>query len=60
MVMRKASITQKDKMNKLFPIWEGLYIIDQEVCKGTYRLRKADGTLIPSVWHSDNLMKYYA
>lgn len=61
LVLKKASIAQREKsQGKLSHNWEGLYIVDEEIWRGTYCLKCKDGTLIPNTWHIDNFRQYYA
>ena len=49
------------KKDKLKPKWEGLFIIDQVLTGGAYRLRNAsDNRLEPNPWNAARLRRFYA
>ena len=49
------------RKDKLKPMWEGPFIIDQVLTGGAYRLRKAsDNRLEPNLWNASRLRRFYA
>ena len=49
------------KKTKLEPKWEGLFIIDQVLTGGAYRLRDASNNRIePNPWNAARLRRFYA
>ena len=49
------------KKTKLEPKWEGLFIIDQVLTGGAYRLGDAsDNRLEPNPWNATRLRRFYA
>ncbi|XP_076904693.1 uncharacterized protein LOC143560236 [Bidens hawaiensis] len=46
-VFRNVEASNAKLPGKLAPTWEGPYEIDEVLGKGTYKLKKLDGTLIP-------------
>ncbi|PKU60276.1 hypothetical protein MA16_Dca027859 [Dendrobium catenatum] len=45
--------------NKLSPLWEGPYLVAAMVKPGTFKLKDAEGKMLPRTWNIDNLRKYY-
>nr|GEX17002.1 reverse transcriptase domain-containing protein [Tanacetum cinerariifolium] len=44
---------------KLSPKWEGPYEVTKALGDGAYKLRSADGTVLPRMWNVANLKKCY-
>ncbi|PKU78892.1 hypothetical protein MA16_Dca000236 [Dendrobium catenatum] len=47
------------QQNKLSPLWEGPYLVAAMVKPGTFKLKDAEGKMLPRTWNIDNLRKYY-
>ncbi|KAI0503836.1 hypothetical protein KFK09_014779 [Dendrobium nobile] len=45
--------------NKLSPLWEGSYLVAAMVKSGTFKLKDANGRMLPRTWNVGNLRKYY-
>ena len=60
LVLRRVfPATQDPGVGVLGPNWEGSYEIQQEICPGTYRLKRLDGSEVPRAWNAEHLRKYY-
>ena len=44
---------------KLGPKWEGPYEVVEALGDGAYKLRYADGTLLPRTWNTFNIKRCY-
>ena len=53
----RLSVKKKDKIK---PIWEGPFIIDEVLTGGAYRLRNAsDNRIEPNPWNAAQLQRFY-
>ena len=43
----------------LGPNWERPYQIEEVIDRGTYKLARPNGKLIPRYWNGEHLRKYY-
>jgi hypothetical protein len=58
LVLRKVTLTTKDPIQgKLGPTWEGPYKVVKFYKRGTYHLKKLDGTALPHSWNAEHLIK---
>jgi transposase InsO family protein len=55
MVLRKTQIPG----HKLGPNWEGPYSVEEVIGHGAYKLKDANGKLLPRAWNVSNLRKFY-
>jgi hypothetical protein len=55
----KKDIRTKEK-HKFSSLWEGPFIIVEEVAPGAYVLVEVDDDMLPNTWNADQLHKYYA
>jgi hypothetical protein len=51
-------MTTKEK-HKLFPPWEGPFIVVQVLRRGTYRLKDSSCNLLSNAWNIKKLRKFY-
>ncbi|XP_077248387.1 uncharacterized protein LOC143888001 [Tasmannia lanceolata] len=59
LVLRRAAVSQPLKVGKLSPTWEGPYRVKEVIRPGSYKLETLEERLLPHVWNSKNLRKYY-
>ncbi|XP_020702897.1 uncharacterized protein LOC110114377 [Dendrobium catenatum] len=60
LVLRSIEAAGKGlERNKLSPLWEGPYLVAAMVKPGTFKLKDAEGKMLPQTWNVDNLRKYY-
>ena len=45
--------------HKLFPLWEGLYVITEVLRLGTYKLKTIDGEVFVNAWNIEQLRRFY-
>ncbi|XP_019166957.1 PREDICTED: uncharacterized protein LOC109162728 [Ipomoea nil] len=55
-VLRRREASQPQAGGKFAPNWEGPYIIAAVVRPGSYKFK---GKMIPKVWNSEHLLKFY-
>ncbi|XP_027182223.1 uncharacterized protein LOC113780640 [Coffea eugenioides] len=60
LVLRKNSVSRIETQGKLGPKWEGPYLVVESSLNGCCKLSYRDGTLVPRIWHAENLKMYYA
>ncbi|PKU60509.1 hypothetical protein MA16_Dca027784 [Dendrobium catenatum] len=48
---------QRNKLSP--PLWEGSYLVAAMVKPGTFKLKDAEGKMLPRTWNIENLRKYY-
>nr|GEV62108.1 hypothetical protein [Tanacetum cinerariifolium] len=58
-VFRSNDVSHAMGGGKLGPKWEGPYEVTEELGDGAYKLRFADGTILPRTWNVANLKKCY-
>ncbi|XP_022002988.1 uncharacterized protein LOC110900387 [Helianthus annuus] len=58
-VMRDNEASRVEPTGKLGPNWEGLYVIQEDLGKGAYRLSRLDDTAVPCSWNAAQLKKCY-
>ena len=46
-------------VGKFQPNWEGPYVIIRVGIVGSYALNKIDGALVPKMWNTTHLKRYY-
>ncbi|PKU81263.1 hypothetical protein MA16_Dca015292 [Dendrobium catenatum] len=60
LVLRSIEVAGKDpQCNKLSPLWEGPYLVTGVMKLKTFKLKDAEGKMLPRTWNVDNLHKYY-
>ncbi|KAI0498268.1 hypothetical protein KFK09_021509 [Dendrobium nobile] len=60
LVLRSIEAAGKGpQQNKLSPLWEGPYLVAAMVKPGTFKLKDAEGKMLPRTWNIENLRKYY-
>ena len=57
LVLRRIQ-TNKDR-HKLSPPWEGPYVVAEALRPGAYRLKDADGNILPNAWNIEQLRRFY-
>ena len=57
LVLRKIQTTQN--RHKLYPTWEGPFIIAEVTRPGAYRLQREDGSLVDNSWNIEQLRPFY-
>ena len=50
--------SKKDR-HKLFPPWEGPYIVVEVLRPGTYKLQTADSQVFTNAWNIEQLPRFY-
>ena len=51
--------TAEPNAGKFEPNWEGPYLVIRAGQSGSYTLNKLDGTLVPRMWNTTYLKRYY-
>lgn len=60
LVLRNAQIKCiSQTKGKLYPKWEGPYVLKEVIQLGTHRLTYKDGEEVTRTWHIDNLCKFF-
>ncbi|PKU68133.1 hypothetical protein MA16_Dca015635 [Dendrobium catenatum] len=60
LVLRSIEAARKGpQRNKLSPLWEGPYLVAAMVKPKTFKLKNAEGKMLPRTWNIENLIKYY-
>ena len=59
LVLRESKVSQPTEVEKLFPKWEGPYVIIRVIRPSAYQLQRLDGSLVPRSWNVEHLKKYY-
>ncbi|PKU76802.1 hypothetical protein MA16_Dca001408 [Dendrobium catenatum] len=58
LVLRSIEVEGKGlQRNKLSPLWEGTYLVAAMVKPGTFKLKDANGKMLPQTWSIENLRK---